>query len=117
MADTTISSIETVSPETLGQLYVSNPFKAKKTYLGKTIEIRGKVHELTSDSGKPFVDFYCSSNGKSLHIRCFVSENDSLLADVEAGGNVTIQGHVSEIDTQFQFKAYDLKDCKIISVN
>ena len=109
-------SVVKVPASTLIDAYLSNPYKAQKTYQGKTLEVRGKIYELTSEDGVPVIIFWYDRDGyKSAWIRCYVSRNDSLLADLETGGYATIRGYVSEVYTGEWIYAYKLTNCIIIS--
>lgn len=106
--------VEEVSAEKLISDWKANQFRAERTYKGRTLRIRGKVDKvITSESedGTPIVQLY-----NYPYILCFVSRNDPLLADVDAGGYVTVQGYVSEI-TEWHSRAYKITNCQIISVN
>ena len=114
------SNIETVSAETLLKAYMSNPYKARKTYQGKTLEVRGKINEMQTLYGKPAVSFMYTERGNLSEAWCYISTNDPLLVDLERGKNATIRGYVSEADTSSNFPeyvGYVLTDCKIISAN
>ncbi len=100
-----------VPASTLIEAYVSNPYKAQKTYQGKTLEVRGKIYGMTSEDGVPIIIF--RDVYKMVMIRCYVSRNDSLLADLETGGYATIRGYVSEVYTEMS--VYKLTNCTIIS--
>ena len=104
---------ETISIETLIKDYDSNPYKARKTYEGKNIKIRGKIYRITNEDGTPLVRF----GTDSTEVRCFVSGDDALLVDIETGGYTTIQGNVSKVDTGNRMEAYTLTDCKILLAN
>ncbi len=107
------SNVETVSAETLCKAYLSNPYKAQKTYQGKTLEVRGEIDAMKSDDGVPVVIFRLRY--ELALVRCYVSGNDPLLSDIETGRYATIRGYVSEVDTQYQIHAYKLTNCTIIS--
>lgn len=112
------SEVEKVSAETLGKAYVSNRYKAQKTYQGKTLEVRGKINAMGSAGGIPVIKFeYLEGAGHFGNTLCFVSSDDPLLADIETGGYATIRGYVSEVDTSNDMEAYKLTNCKIISAN
>ena len=106
-------SFERVSVETLGEAFRSNPYRAKKTYQGKNLEVRGKVGSFGSKNNEPVIRFYY--NG--VTVNCCISENDPLIADVTKGENTTIRGYVSEIAPLDVMEAYKLISCKIISAN
>ena len=117
------SNIETVSAETLLKDYISNIYKAQKKYQGKTIEVRGKIDEITTEGTTPVVVFsmFLSPYVVFHKALCYISTNDPLLADIEKNGYATIRGYVSEINTTgcvYGYNnAYKLTDCKIISAN
>ena len=112
------SSYETVSAETILKAYISNRYKAQKTYQGKTLEVRGKIFEMETKYGKPAVSFkYTNEKSEWNRVWCYISINDPLLADIETGKNATIRGYVSHVDTADYREAYQLTDCKIISAN
>ena len=112
-----IDASTTISPETLLRAYVVNPFKAEKTYKGKTLRLHGEVTGIKADNGVPIVEFdaYFSDLSQRAIATCYLSKDDPLLAEIETGGNVTIQGKVSEVDTGMWNKAFKLTDCRIIA--
>ena len=118
MADTTISGIETVSAEELIKAWGANPYKAQKTYQGRTFKLCGEIYNITNKNGVPLIEFppYAITSGYA-QVYCYLSVDDPMLADVEAGGNVAIQGCISEVDTGRPYPAYKVTDCKIISAN
>ncbi|MBR0150854.1 MAG: hypothetical protein IJP89_05785 [Synergistaceae bacterium] len=112
-----VDSSQTISPETLLRAYVVNPFKAEKNYKGKTVRLHGEITGIKADSGVPVVEFdsYFSDLAQRAVATCYVSKNDPLLAEIETGKNITIQGKISEVDTGLWNKAFKLTDCRIIS--
>ncbi len=82
--------------------------------MGKTLEVRGKIDNMTSEGGTPAIIFREWGDGRQTF---FISKNDPLLADIETGKYATIRGYVSEVDTSHWSRAYKLTDCTIISAN
>ena len=103
--------VEEVSAEKLISDWEANQIRAERTYKGRTLKIRGKVDKVTSENGTPVVQLY-----DYPYVLCFVSRNDPLLADVDAGGYITVQGYVSEV-SGYSLEAYQITNCQIISVN
>ena len=112
-------NIEEISPETLLRAYVGNPFKAEKQYKGKIVRLHGEITAIKADDGIPTVEFdvYFSDLNQRAVAVCFVPREDPLLAEIETGKNITIQGYVENIDTEAWNKAFRITDCKIISAN
>lgn len=112
-----VDSAETISPETLLRAYVVNPFKAEKNYKGKTVRLHGEITGIKADGGVPVVEFdsYFSDLAQRAVATCYLSRNDPLLAEIETGKNITLQGKISEVDTGMWNKAFKLTDCRIIS--
>ncbi len=103
--------VEEVSAEKLISDWKANQIRAERTYKGRTLRIRGKVDKVTSENGTPVVAF-----NDYPYVLCFVSRNDPLLADVDAGRYITVQGYALEIN-QLGIEAYKITNCQIISAN
>lgn len=110
-------NIEAISPETLLRAYVGNPFKAEKQYKGKVVQLHGEITGIKTEDGIPTVEFdvYFSDLNQRAIAVCFIPREDPLLAEIETGKNITLQGYVENIDTELWNKAFRITDCKIIS--
>ena len=110
-------NIEAISPETLLRAYVGNPFKAEKQYKGKMVMLHGEITGIKTEDGIPTVEFdvYFSDLNQRAIAVCFIPREDPLLAEIETGKNITLQGYVENIDTESWNKAFRITDCKIIS--
>ena len=112
-------NVEAISPETLLRAYVGNPFKAEKQYKGKMVMLHGEITGIKTEDGIPTVEFdvYFSDLNQRAIAVCFIPREDPLLAEIETGKNITLQGYVENIDTEAWNKAFRITDCKIISAN
>ena len=108
---------EEVSAETLLRAWAQNPLRAERTYKGKTLKITGKVNAIATEKGSYYVEFkgWFGDLSKLAYARCFVSRNDPLLSEIDAGSYITIRGYVSDVDSNREWQAYTLTNCQIIS--
>ncbi|MBQ3396841.1 MAG: hypothetical protein IJG34_02015 [Synergistaceae bacterium] len=111
---------ETFSAVIMLSEYTENPFKAEKKYVGKQVNVIGRVYEIKTYKGVPIVEFRYDAieNGyaKFAIMRCFVSPKDSKLSKIGVGQTVTINGIVWGIDAEYSHQAYTLERCSIVSI-
>ena len=105
-------SVEKVSIDVLVNAYESNPFKAQKTYTGKTLEVSGQIARISSEKNHPVITLH---NGRGIWVCFHIVSDDQLLLEVVKGGNATLRGYVSKVDVNDVSEAYTLTDGKIIS--
>ena len=114
------NSADTFSAVIMLSEYTENPFKAAKKYVGKQVNVVGRVYEIKTDKGVPVVEFRYDAveNGYAKYaiMRCFVSPKDSNLSKIGVGQTVTINGIVWAIDAEYSHQAYTLERCSILSV-
>ncbi|MBQ9419873.1 MAG: hypothetical protein IJU31_05785 [Synergistaceae bacterium] len=107
-----VDGLETISAETLAKDFDNNPFKAERSYKGRTVKISGKIDSITMKNGSPAIQLSFSPK-----ILCLVSRDDPFLTEIDKGGDITIEGTVSSLNAQSKStEGITLTECKILAM-